>query len=214
VRLSVLGRDLRVVDQQWTAAGCRARLLLPDGRDLPVFLPDARQFELPALALAAAAFAALCPRAELSLDPAPRPQLPCRFEVRRCVDGEPIVFDGAHTEQSLGAVAQELARRWPGRKVAVLFGSARGKRWQQGLSALLPVADSFRVTGLSGTVGEDPEAIAAWLRQQGRAVRVEADAASALAGLLAVPGPRLVTGSFYLAGEVRRLLRQEESLHA
>jgi dihydrofolate synthase/folylpolyglutamate synthase len=214
VRLSVLGRDLRLAGERWTAEGCRARLVLPDGRELAVFLPDARLWELPALALAAAAFAALCPRAPLRLDPAPRPELPCRFEIRRSPDGEAIVFDGAHTEQSLGAVAAEVRRRWPGRKVAVLFGSARGKRWQQGLSALLGLADSFRVTGLSGTVGEDPEAIAAWLRQQGQAVRVEADAASALPGLLGAPGPRLVTGSFYLAGEVRRLLRQTESMHA
>jgi folylpolyglutamate synthase/dihydrofolate synthase len=206
-RLSVLDRDLRLVDLRFDGATARGRLVLPSGRELPLRLPDARAFELPALALAAAAFAELCPRAPLDLDPAPRPQLPCRFEILRSPDGGEIVFDGAHTEQSLAAVAVELRRRWPAAPAALLFGCAAGKRWREGLSRLLPVVDSFVATGLTGTVGEDPSAIAAWLRAQGRRCEVAADAAAGLRAVLARPAPRLVTGSFYLAGEVRRLLR-------
>src|SRR5207249_9780902 len=58
-RLSVLGRDLRLHDERWDGTDYRARLLLPAGRELPLLLPDARGFEVPALALAAAAFAEL-----------------------------------------------------------------------------------------------------------------------------------------------------------
>jgi folylpolyglutamate synthase/dihydropteroate synthase len=146
------------------------------------------------------------PNRPLCIDPAPRPRLPCRFEVRREADGEALVLDGAHTEQSLAMVAAEVRRRWPGRAASVLFACARGKRWQAGLSALLPVADSFVVTELVGTTGEDPAAIAAFLAAAGARSEVAADFESGLARLRARPGPRLVVGSFYLAGLVRQLV--------
>jgi len=204
--LFVLGEHFGLADVRWERTGCRASLWLPDGSRWPVFLPDAAGFELPALALAAAAFAHLLPDAPLQLDPAPRPDLPCRFEVRAEADGEVLVLDGAHTEQSLLAVAAELARRWPGRRAAILFGSATGKRWREGLSALLPIADTFVVTGLLGTSSEDPAAIAAWLSSRGVHNEVAADVVAGLAALRRRPGPRLVAGSFYLAGQARRLL--------
>jgi folylpolyglutamate synthase/dihydropteroate synthase len=102
-------------------------------------------------------------------------------------------------------VAGELRRRWPGRKAAVLFASATGKRWRQALSALLPVADGFVVTELSGTASEDPAAIAAHLVSCGAVCERVADVESGLRALRRRPGPRLVVGSFYLAGQVRRL---------
>jgi dihydrofolate synthase/folylpolyglutamate synthase len=205
-RLHVLGEHFGLADVRWERAGCRATLRLPDGSRHAVFLPDAAAFELPALALAAAAFTFLLPSAPLQLDPAPRPWLPCRFEVRTDVDGEVLVLDGAHTEQSLRAVAAEFARRWPGRRAAVLFGSATGKRWREGLSELLPIADSFVVTELVGTSSEDPAAIAAWLSSRGAQCEVAAGVVAGLAAVRRRPGPRLVAGSFYLAGEARRAL--------
>ena len=208
-RLSVLGEHFGLRDVQWHADGARGRLWLPEGREQPFHLPAAAGFELPAMALAAAAFAHLLPNAPLCLDPAPRPALPCRFEVRAEPDGEVLVLDGAHTEQSLRAVAAELQRRWPGRRVQVLFGSAVGKRWRPALSALLGVADSFVVTGLSGTTSEDPAAIAAFLAQAGARSEVASDVGSGLRRLRSRPGPRLVVGSFYLAGQARQIVDAE-----
>ncbi|MDO8348638.1 MAG: hypothetical protein Q7T30_00260 [Planctomycetota bacterium] len=205
-RLHVLGEHFGLHDVVWERTGCRATLRLPDGSHHAMFLPDAAAFELPALALAAATFTFLLPGVPLHLDPAPRPALPCRFEVRTDADGEVLVLDGAHTEQSLLAVAAELSRRWPGRRAAVLFGSATGKRWREGLSALLPIADTFVVTELVGTSSEDPAAIAAWLSSRGAQCEVATDVVAGLAALRRRPGPRLVAGSFYLAGQVRRSL--------
>lgn len=206
-KLFVLGTDMHLVDASWEGTDYRARLVLPGGRELPVFLPDARGFEPQALALAAAAFAHLLPDADLRLDPAPRPwRLPCRFDIVRCDDGMPFVFDGAHTEQSLQSVAAEFRRRWPDRKAAVLFASASDKRWRQGLSALLPIADSFVLTELTGAVGEDPQVVAEWLRAQGVEPLVIRPVAEALEAVRTKAMPRLCCGSFYLAGEARELL--------
>ena len=85
-------------------------------------------------------------------------------------------------------------------------GSATGKRWREGLSELLSIADRFVVTELSGTSSEDPATIAAWLSSQGANVERAADVVSGLAALRRQPGPRLVAGSFYLAGAVRSRL--------
>jgi folylpolyglutamate synthase/dihydrofolate synthase len=203
-RLAVLDRDFGLADVLWEPAGVSARLRLPDGRVLPLRLPDARAYELPAFALASAAMAELLPQAPLHLDPAPRPFLPCRFEILPQPDGMPVILDGAHTEASLRAVAVELQRRWPGQKVAVLFSSATGKRWREGLSALLPFADRVLVTELKGTVSEDPHVIAAWLRQRGVRTELAPTVPAGCEQLLDFAGPRLVAGSFYLAGEARR----------
>lgn len=207
-RLFVLGEDVLCSQPVFDGADCRFRLRLQGGVELPVRLPAATAFEVPALALAAAAFRHLLPDAPLVLDPAPRPLLPGRFEVRAEPDGEALVLDGAHTEGSMRAVATELSRRWPGRRAAVLFGSAAGKRWREGLSALLPVADRFVVTGLAGTSSEDPGAIASWLAARGARSETTADVESGLSALRRHPGPRLVTGSFYLVGRARGLLTE------
>ncbi len=205
-RLFVFGEDFGYRDPRWSNDGFRAGLWLQDGRDVPVFLPDAAGFETASAALAIAAFAHLFPDADLPVDPLVRERPPCRFEVHAESDGEVLVLDGAHTERSLAAVADELRRRWRGRRIGVLFASAAGKRWREGLSALLPLADRFVVTELSGTSGEDPAAIAAFLAERGAPCEVAADVESGLAALRRGPGPRLVAGSFYLAGRVRKLV--------
>ena len=211
--LLVLGEDFALVDGVRASDGLGGTLRLPDGERRRFWLPGAAMFELPAFALAAAALARVAPQWLPPLDPAPRPLLPCRFEVFEEPDGEVLVLDGAHTEDSLRAVADELARRFPGRRPVVLTAAASGKRWREGLSALLPLADDFVVTELTGTPGEPAAAIASWLVDNGARSEVAADASSGLRRLRERPGPRLVVGSFYLAGAVRRLVARPDEDH-
>lgn len=208
-----VGADLLVAGEQFglrgvehDVGGARGELLLPDGALRPFSLPGASAFSLPALALAAATLNRVLPELPLELDPAPTAQLPGRFEVFVEPDGEQLVLDGAHTEESLRAVAAELQRRMPGCRPVVLTAAAAGKRWREGLSELLPSADSFVVTELSGTPGEDPAEISAWLAERGAQSEVTSNVVSGLRTLRERPGPRLVVGSFYLAGAVRQLV--------
>jgi len=97
----------------------------------------------------------------------------------------------------------------PGRRPSVLTAAAAGKRWREGLSALLPIADDFIVTELSGTPCEDPATIAGWLAAGGVRSEVTVDAVAGLRALRERPGPRLVVGSFYLAGAVRRIVAKD-----
>jgi len=204
--LLVLGEHFSVRDVVWSSEGARGELCLPDGEQCAFFLPDATAFALPALALAAVALRRLLPGAALMLDPVPRPELPCRFEVRAEPDGEVLILDGAHTEDSLQAVAVELQRRFQGARPVVLTAAAAGKGWQAGLSWLLPLADSFIVTELTATPSESAATLNGWLVGQGARSEVAPDAALGLRALRERPGPRLVVGSFYLVGEVRQLV--------
>jgi dihydrofolate synthase/folylpolyglutamate synthase len=207
--LTVLGRELAVQDLA-DRAGTFTGTLRLGGERARFALAGAARFELPALALAWAALRRLLPGLALPLDPVPRPAPPGRFETRQAPDGGVLILDGAHTEESLRAVAAELARRWPGQRAALLFASARNKRWREGLSALAPLVDRAWVTALSGTVSEDPAAIRAHLAALGVSAEVVPDAAAGLAALLHAGGVRLVAGSFYLVGAVRAALNRSQ----
>ncbi|MBI5850318.1 MAG: hypothetical protein HZB39_04670 [Planctomycetes bacterium] len=173
-----------------------------DGVSQPTRLDDAPLHEARLLALAWAAMRELLPGFVVPQRLA-RPALPGRFERRIDRDGQLVVLDGAHTEESTARLAEELARRWPGRRFAILFASARGKRWREALSRIVPLADHVVVTELSDTTSEDAGTICDWLRSRGVRVRAVPGAADGLAQLREHAGPRVVTGSFHLVGEVR-----------
>ncbi len=210
-RLALLGRDFAVRTAPTAGTELAGELDLPPRGVLPFSLLDGASYEIPALALAAAALLSVRPSVTLDLRALPRPSQPCRFEIVTGAGGWPLVFDGAHTERSLAAVAAEFARRWPGQRAAILFGAAAGKRWREGSSSLLPIADRFLVTEVSGTVSEDPAAIVAHLRGCGIAATEVAGVEQGLLALSAHAGPRLVTGSFYLAGAARSRVRESAS---
>jgi len=161
--------------------------------------------EAPAIALAAAAVEHLL--GDLPADRTlRRVPLPGRFEVLE-FDGEPIVLDGAHTAESSRRVAEEVRRRFPGRRVALLFACARGKRWQDVLRPWVDLVDRAIVTALTDTASEDPVTACGWLEAHGVRARAVPDPVSGLAALSQRGELRVVTGSFYLVGAVRdRLL--------
>lgn len=204
--LSVLDRDFALLDVAPRDGGFAGRLRDPGGEVRSFWLPEASAFELPALALAVACLSTLRPDLALCLDPVPRPRLPGRCEVRICGDGEPLVLDVAHTERSMQALAGELARRFPGRRSAVLVGFTLGKRWRESLSCLLPGAEAFAVTGLPDTAMESPAEIAGWLRQQGAEAEVVDGPEAGLRRLAEHAGLRVVTGSFYVVGRASEQL--------
>lgn len=210
-RLHVLGRDFAVEGVRAAQGGFAGVIRDPLGARLPFALPRAPRFLVPALALAVACLRTLHPGLELALDPAPCPSLPGRFEVLDSASDSPWVLDGAHTEGSLQALAAGLGEGFPGSRAQVLFASAADKRWREGLSALLPIADSFLVTGLTETSGEDPVEIVAWLRSRGARADTVRDAVEGVARMRRRPGLRVVTGSFYLVGAARAALGEAGS---
>ncbi len=211
-----VGNDLWILGREFDAEavvahsdGFRGRLRI-GGEVRPFFLPNAAPFEVGSLALAAAALHRWRPELRPVLDPAPRVPQPGRFEVRVEPDGGVLILDGAHTQASLAGLFAEIARRWPGRKVALLFGSAVGKRWREGLRPVLTAVDRAWTIPLTDTTSEDPAVIRDWLIACGTHAECTADVASGLAALRRCAAVRVVTGSFYLVGAVRRWLQHSQ----
>ncbi len=205
--LLVLGEDFEVEVEEETEDAFWGRLVIPGGAPRSFQLEGAARFELPAFGLAMACLSRLYPDLEFPLQPVPRPALPGRCEVVICPDGNPIILDGAHTEGSMHSLAIELERKFPGQRTSILFATASGKRWQEGLNCLLEKADRVLVTDLSGTVAESPEMVREWIVSRGVSAELVTDVREGLRVLADHPGPRVVTGSFYLVGEVREAIR-------
>jgi len=202
VRLFRYGVDYGAEDLAWDGEAWTFGLRPLLGPARPVRLEGASAVEVPLAATAGAVVSWLLSRDDFTVA---RPPLPGRFE-RVTHKGKALILDGAHTPGSMGALGREIARRWPETKVDLLFASAADKRWQEGLSELLPVVDRVWVTGLDGVPFLDPEVAAAWLRQRGVTVETVADAATGLKRLRAREGSGLITGSYYLVGAVRQTL--------
>jgi len=133
-------------------------------------------------------------------------RLPGRMEVR---GGSPvIVLDGAHTPLAVTRLLASFRAVFPGEAV-LLFGSVSGKKPRE-MAAILGPAFSRVIVSTPGTFKEsNPEAVAEIFRSFNPATVLEKDPARALRRAREESGgtrPILVTGSFYMIGEIGRLI--------
>lgn len=138
-------------------------------------------------------------------------QVPGRMDVRQ-VQGKTIIMDGAHNEQKMTAFLQSLQQQYPDSKPAVLLALKQGKEYRVVSPLLAPVASQIIVTTFATSqdlpaVAMDPEILAAELRNAGaQSVEVVADYAEAYKIFLErVHDIGIVTGSFYLLSQIRKL---------
>jgi len=135
-----------------------------------------------------------------------RTRLPGRMEIR---EGSPvIVLDGAHTPLAVTRLLASFRSVFPGEAI-LLFGSVSGKKPRE-MAAILAPAFSRVIISTPGTFKEsNPESVAEIFREINPATILEKDPARALERARRESGgklPVLVTGSFYMIGEIGRLL--------
>jgi dihydrofolate synthase/folylpolyglutamate synthase len=132
--------------------------------------------------------------------------LPGRVEVR---GGTPvIVLDGAHTPLAVTRLLETFRAICPGDSI-LIFGSVSGKKPKEMADILAPAFTRI-IISTPGTFKEsNPQEVAEIFRGRNPATVLEKDPAKALrqareesAGRM----PILVTGSFYMVSEVRKLL--------
>jgi dihydrofolate synthase / folylpolyglutamate synthase len=132
--------------------------------------------------------------------------LPGRMEVRK--GPPPIVLDGAHTPLAVTRMLSSFKKLFPGDAV-LLFGSVAGKKPREMAQILAPAFPRI-VVSTPGTFKESsPAEVAGFFRAVQPGTVLETDPARALALALRESGgrlPILVTGSFYMVAEIRRLL--------
>lgn len=192
---------------------------LPPDFQPPFTLPDAPPYQVRNLALAAFALEVLAARRGWK-DPSPAFQgnpdefrVPGRFEV---FPGNPtIVLDGAHVPEAVEALVEALKKGdrsvfRKGPKIAV-FGAASDKDIPGMLKALAPWTDNVFMAAASSPRALPPEKLVAHGLEAGLRAEGAASPSEALerARRFAEGGTVLVTGSLYLVGEVRTLLRRK-----
>ncbi len=135
--------------------------------------------------------------------------LPGRFEI---TGNDPVfIFDGAHTPQSIKRVIESY-RSLFGTGGILIFGAVAGKDCTSMAQLLTPFFDHI-VISKPGTFKEShPQEVYAAFKALRKDVVLKENTADALETALHFSQkkiPVLVTGSFYMAGEIRKLVVQD-----
>lgn len=142
-------------------------------------------------------------------------RLPCRFEI---VAKKPlVVLDGAHNESKMESTRENLDKL-EYRKLILVLGVAENKDIDSILKVITPKADYALATRfeIKERKCRNPFALAEQIKKYKKIpVEVYLDPWQALDKALKLAGPKdliLVTGSFFLAGEIRTKWFSEEKV--
>ncbi len=132
-------------------------------------------------------------------------RLPGRMEI--IGTHSPIVLDAAHTPASVSRLADSFASMFAAPRI-LIFGSVLGKNHGAMAEALVPHFDHIIISTPGTFKQSDPAAIFDRFSQLHSSVVLKADPADAFSHAMALAGgntPILVTGSFYMIGEIRKI---------
>ena len=138
-----------------------------------------------------------------------RVQVPARMDIKHFKD-KTIIMDGAHNLQKITAFINSFRRMYPDVKPAILLSLKDGKDYHELVPLLTALASriittNFRTSQDLPVVSMDADVLADAFRAAG-VVEVEsiADNRAAFQALMAAPEKVVViTGSFYLLGQIR-----------
>ncbi len=197
------GRDGTRFRISWKTPGSDPAAPPPEGDSFPVFLRLLGEVQAENAALAAAAVRSVFP--DLSPPVLARGLeeafIPGRFQ--RLEEEPPIYVDGSHTPMSARRLLDSFLQLHPDPDTLIL-GIVAGKRYQEIAQILCPRFRSVLVTTPGTFKSSEPERLlTACLRHNPRS-RLVPDAGKALetARRECRGGAILITGSFYLAGEI------------
>ncbi len=134
---------------------------------------------------------------------------PGRFEI--VGENPTVILDGAHNGEGVSALAAEIDEYRQGRKIKLLFASMEDKDWRLMLATLTRFTDEVVLTRVGMERSADPHLLASQASAN-VSCRVIEDPRRGLNFLLDSARPSdivLVTGSLYLLGEIRPILREK-----
>jgi dihydrofolate synthase/folylpolyglutamate synthase len=210
---SDVGCPLLLGGRDWTWAGTSrafaARGPWGDWPGLAVALPGPHQVENACTALAALH---VIDRAGVPVPEAAvragfaSVRWPGRFE-RVSINERDFVLDGAHTPASARALLSTWRDELPGHLPTIVLGMGSDKDAASVLEALRPIVGRLIVTRADSPRAADPLTLARAAGQIGLLAEVQPSVAAAVAAAIdGRPGPVLVTGSLFVAGEAREAL--------
>ncbi|MBI4821973.1 MAG: hypothetical protein HY791_37295 [Deltaproteobacteria bacterium] len=115
--------------------------------------------------------------------------------------GPALLIDGAHNVQGAQILAEHLRSKYSNRSITLVFGALGGKRADEMLRMLVPLAERVILTRANNPRSEDPMGL---VSVAGATAEVVMPAKDALLRALGVSGGGLivVSGSLYLVGEL------------
>jgi dihydrofolate synthase / folylpolyglutamate synthase len=134
--------------------------------------------------------------------------LPGRFE-RRVYHGCDVVLDGAHNVEAATVLADTLEQEFPTRRVVLVTGMVAGHEPARFYKPLAHLVDVAHVSPIAFHRALPPDEVATALMGEPFEVRSHVSASEALTAAHEDAGEGgliVVTGSFYLVGEIARLL--------
>lgn len=135
---------------------------------------------------------------------------PGRMECFKSAHGTLILLDGAHNPKSIEALCRNVKRLFPRKRKILIFGASRDKRSDRMFPFLARVFDLGILAQSRNTRAREVASLLLEARHYFKTLipALSAQAALGLARKLAQPGDLIVvTGSFYLIGEIRSKLR-------
>jgi len=217
-KFTLLSDEVTIDETVPTAAGTRIALQFADGKQVEATLRLIGSIQAENAALAALVARHLLPETEVEvlkrgLELA---FLPGRMEmVSRAPE---ILLDGAHTPASIAKVVATYRRLHPDTPAGaiLLFAAVDGKRQEEMAALLAPVFDQVIITTPGFFKPSSPDRTLEIFRALNPHALLIADPQEALREAVTRSGspgsaamlPILVTGSFYLVSEVRKLVPQ------
>jgi dihydrofolate synthase / folylpolyglutamate synthase len=122
-------------------------------------------------------------------------------------------MDGAHNEQKMEAFVSSFAQKYHNSKAVVLLALKKGKEYEEVLDILKSVSNEIILTTFSTSqdlpaVSQNPETLQKYCESIGLSSVIIADRKLAFEELLnRKTKHKIVTGSFYLLGQIRYLLK-------
>lgn len=143
--------------------------------------------------------------------------VPARMQLLKMATGVPVIIDGSHNAQKIGALVTSFKEAFPNVRpvLVVSFGHNRQATMSEGLALLREISDSIIVTSFTSHQDArqqslDTAIVANEARQLGFTDVKEIEAPlDALAAASADAEMVLVTGSFYLLRHVRPALHSQ-----
>ena len=146
---------------------------------------------------------------EAGLSGVERTVLPGRFQIMS-VNGKAAVLDVAHTVNSLSDTVKTFRTLWP-QGGSCIFASVSGKDIEHMSHIISSNFDKVIITRPGTYKKSDITGIYTLMRREmcDNDLYMIDDNGKALEKALSFPGPLLITGSFYLAGELLSLIKED-----
>lgn len=212
-----VGRDVQWEDVESSWRGNRLVLRTPDGHEETLRIPLPGMHQVENAAVAYLAIEALRRQGfqigrESVRKGFKEVDWPGRFEV---IGQRPwIVLDGAHNVDSARRLKEAVGKLFPGHPVTLMLGITKDKDIAGIMKVLLPIARNVILTRANHPRGASPSLLARIARELGSEAQIviyESPAgALGQARVLARSDDLILgTGSLYLVGDLRRLLRED-----